>query len=66
MGHSVRFSISLLALSCAALTGCNMETTAPTDVVSLSYGGTFSGRVHGGQQPVGKATVELFSTGTSG
>ena len=59
--RSVAFT-GALALA-ATLTGCSMGTTPTNDVVS---GGAVNGRVHGGQQPIVGATVQLYQVGTNG
>jgi hypothetical protein len=60
---SKRSSLALLA-SCAIFTaGCsNMTSTAP-DTNSFSTAATLSGRVHGGNQPVVGAAVQLWYAG---
>ena len=47
----------------AALTGCSMGT-APTNDVTASA--ALNGSVHGGQQPISGATIQLYSVGTTG
>lgn len=49
-------SLSLL------ITGCGVGTTAAPDPVPL----TLNGRVHGGQQPVAGAQIQLYAAGGSG
>jgi hypothetical protein len=45
-----------------ACTGCNIKQTAPLSV----QGEAFKGSVYGGQQPIGKATIQLYAAGSSG
>jgi sugar lactone lactonase YvrE len=45
-----------------SVTGCGIGTTAPSDVVPL----TVSGRVHGGQQAVVGAQIQLYVAGSAG
>jgi hypothetical protein len=52
-----------LFLVAAGLTGCGVSsprTAAATHIVSLA------GKVHGGQQPVSGATIQLYTPGTTG
>lgn len=49
----------VLGSSLLFLTGCGMGTTAAPDPVPL----TVSGRVHGGQQPVAGAHIQLYVAG---
>ena len=51
-----------LALA-ATLTGCSMGTLPTHDVVQ---GAALNGMVHGGQQPITGATIQLYSVGTTG
>ena len=51
--------VFVLGSSLLSLTGCGMGTTAAPDPVPL----TVSGRVHGGQQPVAGANIQLYVTG---
>jgi sugar lactone lactonase YvrE len=59
-------SIGLVALGLATLlTGCG--TGAPTaDLAGTQKTIKVSGIVHGGQQPVSQATIQLYSVGTGG
>jgi streptogramin lyase len=50
-----------LVLPFAVLTGCGIGPVATTSSVSLSL----QGRVHGGNQPVAGATVQLYEMGTA-
>ncbi len=52
----------LLGSSCLFVTGCGMGTSAAPDPVPL----TVNGRVHGGQQPVVGAQIQLYVTGNAG
>ncbi|HVG27455.1 MAG TPA: hypothetical protein VM865_07600 [Acidobacteriaceae bacterium] len=54
--------LSLCGLAALALTGCGLGTTAAPDPVSLAV----NGRVHGGQQPVVGAQLQLFVVGNAG
>ena len=52
----------------AAVTGCGMNGTG-AGKTGTGLGGnsvTFSGSVHGGQQPVAGATIQLYAMGTTG
>ena len=63
---SKRNLLALLASSAVFTAGCaNMATTAPTSN-PLSVGATIGGRVHGGNQPVGGAVVNLYYAGEHG
>jgi sugar lactone lactonase YvrE len=56
-------SALLLALLCILpLTGCGVGTTAAPDPVPL----TVNGRVHGGQQAVSGAQIQLYAAGGAG
>ena len=52
----------LLGSSCLLLTGCGMGTSAAPDPVPL----TVNGRVHGGQQAVVGAQIQLYVAGNGG
>jgi len=52
------------AATLAGLTGCSMSS-APSAPVTFQ-GSTLQGRVKGGQQPVGGATIQLYATGATG
>jgi hypothetical protein len=54
-----------LASSVALLAGCSMQETA-SESNSLVGAATISGRIHGGQQPIAGATVDLYAVGTTG
>jgi len=63
---SRRSLLALLASSAVITTGCsNLATTAPT-ASPLATGGTLSGTIHGGSQPVAFATVTLYFAGQNG
>ncbi|MES2390444.1 MAG: hypothetical protein V4555_02300, partial [Acidobacteriota bacterium] len=62
LGHSSPF---LLCPLVGLLTGCAGLSTAPaTSTPSPAL--KVSGRVHGGQQPVSNATVQVYAVGTTG
>ena len=50
------------AVLALGLTGCGMSTAGPVAVSGQEFGG----RIHGGMQPVGNATIQLYAPGTSG
>ena len=52
----------LLGSSCLLVTGCGMGTSAAPDPVPL----TVNGRVHGGQQAVVGAQIQLYVAGSGG
>ncbi len=56
------FCALLLGSSCLLVTGCGMGTSAAPDPLQL----TVNGQVHGGQQPVVGAHIELYVAGSSG
>jgi streptogramin lyase len=63
---SGRNLLALLASSAVFMAGCsNLATTAPT-VTPQSTGGSISGSVHGGSQPVAFSTVTLYYAGQNG
>lgn len=63
---SRRNLLALLASSAVLTAGCsNLGTTAPT-AAPLATGGTLSGTIHGGSQPVAFATVTLYFAGQNG
>ena len=63
---SRRNLLALLVSSAVFTAGCsNLATTAPT-AAPLNTGGTLSGTVHGGSQPVAFATVTLYFAGQNG
>ena len=58
-----RISIALLATSAVFTAGCaNMATTA-ISANSMDSGAVIGGKLHGGNQPVGNATVTLWFVG---
>ncbi len=54
--------VLLLSSSCLFVTGCGMGTSAAPDPVPL----TVNGRVHGGQQAVVGAHIQLYVAGNGG
>ena len=54
--------VPLLSLAALALAGCNLTQTAPFAV----QGAPLKGSLHGGQQPIVGATVQLYATGSTG
>ena len=56
------FVLFCWAVSACSLTGCGMGTSAAPDPVPL----TVNGRVHGGQQPVVGAQIQLYVAGNAG
>jgi len=56
------FCVLLLSSSSLFLTGCGMGTAAAPDPVQL----TVNGQVHGGQQPVAGAHIQLYVAGNAG
>src|SRR6201996_7634276 len=54
--------VLLLGSSCLFVTGCGMGTSAVPDPVPL----TVNGRVHGGQQAVVGAQIQLYVAGSGG
>ena len=52
----------LLGSACLLVTGCGMGTVAAPNPVAL----TVNGRVHGGQQPVVGAQIQLYVAGSAG
>jgi hypothetical protein len=58
----IRFASLITGLSVFALTGCGFGTVTSTTSGSLAI----QGMVHGGQQPVGNSTIELYAAGKSG
>lgn len=60
---SISFTLLLLGVSAAGLTGCGgFKTTAPIPVPGVAL----HGRVHGGQQPVSGGTLQLYAAGSTG
>lgn len=63
--HGNKHLAVVLASTAILTAGCaNMTTTAITS--PLSSAATFSGRVHGGNQPVALANVQLYAVGQTG
>jgi hypothetical protein len=63
---SGRNLLALLASSAVFMAGCsNLATIIPT-AMPQSTGGTISGSVHGGSQPVAFSTVTLYYAGQNG
>jgi sugar lactone lactonase YvrE len=60
-----RHSTPLLALAVLLLTSCTRTSLPPVALVPVQ-GAAFQGMVHGGQQPVGNSTVQLYAVGTGG
>jgi hypothetical protein len=56
-------SIAALVLTGCGMTSSSLKTTGPTGPVVPA---TYTGKVMGGQQPVGGVTLQLYLTGTSG
>ena len=54
-----KFPVVLSLLSVAVLSGCGISTV-PAGVSNPASGASIKGSVHGGQQPVGGATVQLM------
>ena len=64
---SKRRIAALLASSAVLTAGCaNMATTATSSNSALATSTTIGGTVHGGNQPVQFATVQLFGVGQNG
>lgn len=62
-GSFVRLLCALfVSSSCLLVTGCGMGSTAAPNPVPL----TVNGRVHGGQQPVAGANIQLYVVGNAG
>jgi len=59
------FASALLNICGAALTGCGSLTTNSTAPVKTP-GLALQGKVHGGQQPVSNATIQLYAAGSTG
>jgi hypothetical protein len=63
--RTLALTASLLSLS-ALLTGCALESTAPSSVAPKISLGKISGAVHGGRQAVAGANVYVYSPSTTG
>jgi hypothetical protein len=62
-----RHLAAALASSAILTAGCaNMETTAVTSPTPAAEGATLSGKLHGGNQPVTGATVQIYTVGQAG
>jgi hypothetical protein len=62
--RAVVLAIAFLTfLSCSLLTGCGMGPVAPP---AAATGASFSGTIHGGQQPITGASVYLLAANTTG
>jgi streptogramin lyase len=60
-------AVGLLLAMTLALSGCGMNTPSSTRTSSAPIAfGTLSGSVHGGQQPVSGATIQLYAVGITG
>ncbi len=60
--------VLVAATAAVALTGCGLSSgnsVSPATPVSL-VPGVITGRVYGGQQPIGSATIQLYATGNTG
>jgi hypothetical protein len=56
------FLALLSVVMVAGIAGCGMSTTTPTDPITM----TMNGKVHGGQQGVVGAQVQLYAAGSGG
>ena len=58
--------LTLLAALSTLLTGCATSlTSTTTQPAATLLGATLQGNVHGGQQPVAGATIQLYATGSA-
>jgi trimeric autotransporter adhesin len=64
MTQRAKLSISILSLAVSLLTGCSTKPAQPVMTPGLT--GNISGGVHGGQQPISNAVIQLYTVGTSG
>jgi len=68
--NTFRCTVQLLCTAAViAATGCSVSPTASvtaTPPVTTSAGKTLQGRVHGGQQPVDLATIQLYAVSKTG
>ncbi|MES2391286.1 MAG: phospholipase D-like domain-containing protein [Acidobacteriota bacterium] len=64
--HSRSVSVVVLSSLLVLLTGCTMPIHEPALSSSTDTTFTAAGRVHGGQQPVAGASVQLYTVSTSG
>ena len=51
-----------LAMLCVSLAGCGANLTSNSSLA----GGSLRGNLHGGQQPISGASVQLYAAGTTG
>src|SRR5258708_30253127 len=51
-----------LAVLCVSLAGCGANLTSNSSLA----GGSLRGNLHGGQQPISGASVQLYATGATG
>lgn len=59
-----RFAAVLAASASVALAGCSMGRLQPASISASAV--TLHGSVHGGQQPVSNASIQLYAAGTTG
>ena len=57
------FCNALLFALFSSILGCSVSSSSPSGTIGSVR---ISGRVHGGQQPVSGATIQLYAVGTSG
>lgn len=69
----MRNRMKLRSLACCALSlaayatnGCSVDTQALSAVRSPTAGRTFTGNLHGGQQPVSGASIQLYAASATG
>ncbi len=55
--------LSLACFVCVLLNGCSLSSNAPA---TPETGPAIQGTVHGGQQPITGATIQLYAVGTTG
>ena len=53
------------AAGAAMLTGCAVDSSAVSKAPTTIQGATIQGNVHGGQQPIVGATIQLYATGSA-
>ncbi len=56
----------IFTLAAAGLSGCAGTSTTMAPIVGATAGASFSGNVHGGQQPVSGSTIQLYAATTGG
>ena len=67
VAHLVRTSAAGLACAAAiSLTGCGAGTFAGSPAAPIVAASALQGSVHGGQQPVGGASLQLYAASTGG